>query len=160
MFITKKIGSRAEPPQALQKPRHTQGRPWGRRRPAPDRPVGQKCPRAALTPLATASARPVLRQRVEAQSAGTARMASPWAGPTREPAWAGLGATRGVATALAADPRPRLLRGARREIDGCAARSAPSGRDARGIACPPPGVNRDPPAQCRRGPLARRSAHS
>ena len=70
-----------------------------------------------------------------------------WAGATREPAWAGPGATRGVATALEAAPNTRLGRDSRREIAGGPAPSTPSGRLARGITCPPPGVNRDPPAQ-------------
>ena len=125
--------------------------------------MGQKCPRAALTPLATASARPVLRQRVEAQTAETAQMASPCGGPTCEPAWAGLGRRAGSQRRLRRIPDHASLGG----LGGAAGdrrwrspQRAKRGRDARGIACPPPGVNWDPPAQCRRGPLARRLAHS
>jgi hypothetical protein len=73
------------------------------------------------------------------------------AGATREPAWAGPGATRGVATALEAAPNTRLGRDSRREIAGGPAPSTPSGHLARGITCPPPGVNRDPPAQAPAG---------
>ena len=73
------------------------------------------------------------------------------AGATREPAWAGPGATRGVATALEAAPNTRLGRDSRREIAGGPAPSTPSGHLARGITCPPPGVNRDPPAQGKEG---------
>ena len=66
--------------------------------------------------------------------------------------------TRGVATALGAALHRRLGRGARREIASRATHSTPSSRLARGKTCPPPGVNRDPPAQAPAGTLsARRS---
>ena len=42
--------------------------------------------------------------------------------------------------------RTRLGREVWWEIAGGAAPSTPSSRLARGITCPPPGVNRDPPA--------------
>jgi len=48
-------------------------------------------------------------------------------------------------------PTRRLGREARREIGSHAADSASSCRLARGITCPPPGVNRDPPAQAPAG---------
>jgi hypothetical protein len=73
--------------------------------------------------------------------------ASTWAGATCEPACAGPGATRGVATAREAAPHRRLGREARWEIASRAAHSTPSSPLACGITCPPPGVNRDPPAQ-------------
>jgi len=58
----------------------------------------------------------------------------------------GLGRRAGSQRRLRRLPT-RLGRDSRREIAGGPAPSTPSGRLARGITCPPPGVNRDPPAQ-------------
>jgi hypothetical protein len=76
--------------------------------------------------------------------------ASLWAWATREPAWVGPLATRGVATALEAapnTPREGFATG------DCRWRgpNTPSGHLARGITCLPPGVNRDLPAQAPAG---------
>eukprot|EP00964_Phaeocystis_antarctica_P086077 scaffold54461_cov66-Phaeocystis_antarctica.AAC.1 len=62
------------------------------------------CFSAALRGLKAALSRPVSRQSLGALTAGTALTAAPWAGAAREPAWAGPGATRGVATAREAAP--------------------------------------------------------
>jgi len=48
-------------------------------------------------------------------------------------------------------PRKRLGTDLRREIAGGASPSTPSSRLACGFTCPPPGVNRDPPAQAPAG---------
>jgi hypothetical protein len=89
------------------------------------------------------------RQSLEAMPTLAALKASPWAGATREPAWAGPGATRGVATALEAAPEHASggIRGGRLPVARPKHAQRPySGRLARGITCPLPGVNRDPPA--------------
>ena len=62
----------------------------------------------------------------------------------------GLGRRAGSQRRLRRLPT-RLGRDSRREIAGGPAPSTPSGRLARGITCPPPGVNRDPPAQAPAG---------
>jgi len=48
-------------------------------------------------------------------------------------------------------PRKRLGTDLRREIAGGASPSTPSSRLACGFTCPPPGVNRDPPAEAPAG---------
>ena len=95
--------------------------------------------------------RSIPRQILEAMPALAALQAAPRAGATYEPAGAGPGASRAAASAREAAPGPRLGREARREIGSHAADSASSCRLARGITCPPPGVNRDPPAQAPAG---------
>ena len=135
---------------------------WG---PSADRSRATCVPKKSLSslgatraPLDTASARPIPRRILGPMPALAALKASPYAGATCEPAWAGPGAKRGVATALEAAPGPRLGREARRAIAAGAAHRTPSSGLARGIACPlRPGLTGTRKRKRRRGPSARRS---
>ena len=91
--------------------------------------------------------RPFSRQSLGVLTAGAALKAAPWAGATCEPAWAGPGATRGVATALERLPEhaSRARRGGKSPAARPAARPAAASRAASPALRP--GVSRDPPAQ-------------
>ena len=99
------------------------------------------------------------RQSLDALTAGTALWAAPWAGAAREPAWAGPGATRGVATGLEAAPTDASggERGGRSPAARPTARPAAFSRAASPALRP--GLTETRRRKRRRGPLARRLTH-
>ena len=92
--------------------------------------------------------RPFSRQSLGVLTAGAALKAAPWAGATCEPAWAGPGATRGVATAL--ERLPEHASRARR--GGKSPRAQPTARPAAASRA-------QSPALCQVLPWTRRRKH-
>ena len=108
----------------------------------------------------TALRRPVPRQSLEALTAGMALKNHRGARHLMNQRGQGLARRAGSQRRVRRLPNHASGGAARREIAGGAAPSMPGGRFARGITCPPPGVNRDPPALAPAGTFGPEVDHS